>query len=100
MRKNSPFGWLRLKPSLLRGLIKFKISILKVGYEGELQMSEYNLFHLTNADGKKKKKIRKKLFLILNWRITKFRLFLVWYEMLFKGIKSYKYFGDCSLTIL
>ena len=100
MRKSSPFGWLTLKPSLLRGLIKFKISILKVGYEGELQMSEYNLFHSTNTDEKKKKKIRKKLFLILNWRITKFRLFLVWYEMLFKGIKSYKYFGDYSLTIL
>ena len=34
----------------------------------------------------------KKLFLILNWGISKFRLFLVWYEMLFQGIKSYKYF--------
>ena len=34
--KNSPFGWLTLKTSLLQGLIKFKIFFLKVKYEGEL----------------------------------------------------------------
>ena len=98
MRKISPFGWLALKTSLLRGFIKFKIFFLKVEYEGELRISESNLLHSTNADGKKE--FRKKLFLFLNWGITKFRLFLVWYEMLFEGVKSYKYFGDCSLTIL
>ena len=98
MRNISPFGWLTLKTSLLRGLIKFKIISLKVEYEGELRISECNLFHSTNADGKKE--LRKKLFLILNWGVTKFQLFLVWYEMLFEGIKSYKYVGDCSLTIL
>ena len=98
LRRISPFGWLTLKTSLLRGLIKIKIFFWKVGYEGELRISESNLFHSTNADGKKG--VGKKLFLILNWGITKFRLFLVWYEMLFEGIKSYKYFGGCSLTIL
>ena len=54
--------------------------------------------HLTNADGKEE--LRKKLFLVLNWGITKFGLFLVWYEMLFEVIKSYRYFEDCSLTVL
>ena len=98
MGKISPYGWLTLKTSLLRGLIKLKIYYLKIEYEGELQISESNLFHSTNANGKKE--IKKELFLILNWGITKFRLFVVWYEMLFEGIKSYKYFEDFSLTIL
>ena len=72
MRKISPLGWLTLK-TLLRGLIKLKIFFLKVEHEGELRISKSNLFHSTNVDGKKK--LRKKLFLILNWGITKFRLF-------------------------
>ena len=93
MRKINPFGWLTLKTSLLRGLVKFKIFFLKVEYERELR-----IFHSTNADGKKE--LRKKLFLNLNWGITKFRLFLVWYKMLLEGINSCKYFGYCSLTIL
>ena len=48
-----------LKTLLLKGLIKFKIFFLKVEYKGELQISESNLFHSSNADGKKgiKKKI-------------------------------------------
>ena len=75
MRKISPFGWLTLKASLLRGLIKSTIFLLKAEYEGELRISKSNLFHSTNTDGKKE--LRKKLFLILNWGITKFRLFLV-----------------------
>ena len=56
MRKISPFEWLTLKRSLLPGLIKFKILFLKVEYEGELRISESNLFYLTNADGKKEMK--------------------------------------------
>ena len=53
VRKSSPFGWLTLKTSLLRGLIKFKIFFLKVEYEGELRISASNLFHSTNANEKK-----------------------------------------------
>ena len=34
VRKISPFAWLTLKTSLLRGLIKFKIFFLKVEYKG------------------------------------------------------------------
>ena len=51
--KNSSFRWLTLKT--LRGLIEFKI-LLKVEYEGELRISESNLFHSANADGKKELK--------------------------------------------
>ena len=46
------------------------IFLLKVEYEGELRISESNLFHSTNAD--EKKKLRKKLFLTLISAITKF----------------------------
>ena len=77
--------------SLLQGLIK--IFFLKVEYEGELRISESNLFHSTNAD--EKKKLRRKLFLTLNSAITKFWPFLVWYELLFEGLKWNKYFGEC-----
>ena len=63
VRKISPFVWLTLRTSLLRGLIKFKIFFLKVEYEGELRISEFDLFHSTNAD--RKKELRKKLFLTL-----------------------------------
>ena len=98
VRKISPFGWLTLKTLLLQGLTKFKTLISKVEHEGELQISKSNLFHSTNADGKKES--RKKLLLILNWGIIKFGLFLVWYEILLQGINSHKYFEDCSLTIL
>ena len=59
VRKISPFGWLTLKTSLLRGLRKFKIFSLKIEYEGEQPKSECNLFHSTNADGKKR--IKKKV---------------------------------------
>ena len=59
MTKISPFGWLTLKTSLLWDLIKFKTILLKVQYEGELRISESNLFHSTNADGKRE--LRKKL---------------------------------------
>ena len=48
-----------LKTSLLRGLIKFKIFFLKDEYEGELRISESNLFHSTNA-GEKKQKTKNK----------------------------------------
>ena len=48
-----------MKIPLLWGLMKFKIFFLKVEYEGELQISESNLFHSTNTDGKKE--LRKKL---------------------------------------
>ena len=54
-----------VKNIVTRGLIKFKIFSLKVEYEGELGIPESNLFHSTNADGKKE--LRKKLFLTLNW---------------------------------
>ena len=64
MRKISRLGWLKLKTSLLRGLIKFKIFFLKVEYEGELRISEFYLFHSTIAHGKNE--LRKTLFLILN----------------------------------
>ena len=77
VRKISSFGWLTLKTLLLPGLIKLKISYLKVEYEAELRISESNLYHSTNADGNKE--LRKKLFLISNWGITKFWLFLLWY---------------------
>ena len=90
--------WLRLKTSLLRVLRNFKIFSLKGEYEGELRISESNLFHSTNADVNNE--LSKKLFLILNCGISKFRLFLVWYEILFEGINSYYYFRDWSLTIL
>ena len=58
-----------LKTLLQRGLIKFRIFFLKVEYEGEFQISESNLFH-SYADGKKE--LRTKLFLTLNWEITRF----------------------------
>ena len=98
MRKISRFGLLTLKTSLLQGLIKFKIFFLNVEYEGQLQISESDLFHSSNAD--EKKELKKKLCLSLNWEITKFCLFFVWYELLFEGIKLNKYFVGCSLTIL
>ena len=59
VRKISLFGWLTLKTLLLRGLIKSKISSLKIEFKGELQIFEFNLFHSTNAD--RKKELRKKL---------------------------------------
>ena len=46
MRKISPFGWLTLKTSLLRGLEY-------VEYVRQLQVSRSNLFHSTNTNGKK-----------------------------------------------
>ena len=81
--KLRPFGWLMLKTLLKRGLIK-GMFFLEIGYEEELRISKSKLFHSTNADGKK----LKKLFLTFNWVINKFRLFLVWYELIFAGIKS------------
>ena len=71
---------------------------LKTEYEEELGISKLNLLHSTTADGKKELR-RRKLFLALNWGMTKFWLF-VWYELLLERIKSNKYFGGCSLTIL
>ena len=66
MRKNSAFGWLTFKTSLLRDLIKFKTILLKVQYEGELRISESNLFHSTNADGKRiKKKVTTMLYEVI-----------------------------------
>ena len=47
-----PFGWITLKTSLLRGLIKFRMSFLKIENEGELGITESNLFHSTDVDGK------------------------------------------------
>ena len=47
-----------MKIPLLWGLMKFKIFFLKVEYEGELQISELNLFHSTNTDGKKNQEKR------------------------------------------
>ena len=71
MSKISPLGWLTLKTSLLRGLIKFKMFSLKTEYEEELGISKLNLLHSTTADGKKELR-RRKLFLALNWGMTKF----------------------------
>ena len=71
MRKISPLGWLTLKTSLLRGLIKFKMFFLKTEYEEELGISKLNLLHSTTADGKKELR-RRKLFLALNWGMIKF----------------------------
>ena len=66
MRKISPFGWLTLKTLLLWDLIKFKTILLKVQYEGELRISESNLFHSTNADGKRiKKKVTTMLYEVI-----------------------------------
>ena len=48
-----------LKTSLLRGLIKFNCFFLKFEYEGELQISEPNLFRSTNND--RKKEIKEKV---------------------------------------
>ena len=59
-----------VKDIVIRGLIKSKIFFLKVEYEGELRIFESNLFHSTNADGKKE--LRKKLLPTLKWEITKF----------------------------
>ena len=53
VRKINPFEWLMLKGSLLRGRTKFETSFLKIEYEGELRISESNLFHSVNADEKK-----------------------------------------------
>ena len=58
MRKIYPFGWETLKTSLLRGLIKSKIRLLKVKYEADLRISDSNLFHLINVD---KKRINEKV---------------------------------------
>ena len=71
MSKISPLGWLTLKTSLLRGLIKFKMFFLKTEYEEELGISKLNLLHSATADGKKELR-RRKLFLALNWGMTKF----------------------------
>ena len=62
---------------LLRGLMKFQIFFKKTEYEGELQISNSNLFHQLMQ---MEKRIKKKV-------IPYFEL----YEMLFKGIKSNKY---------
>ena len=53
MRKIDPFGCETLKTSLLRGLIKSKILLIKVKYEADLPISDSNLFHLINVDEKK-----------------------------------------------
>ena len=37
----------------IRDLMKFKIFFLKIKCEGELRISESNLFHSNNAGGKK-----------------------------------------------
>ena len=42
----------------------------KVELEGELRLSEFNLFHSINDDGQKR--IEEKLFLTLIWKITKY----------------------------
>ena len=42
------------KNEFIRDLMKFKIFFLKIKYEGELRISESNLFHSNNAGGKKK----------------------------------------------
>ena len=66
MRKISPFRWLTLKTSFLEDLIKFKTILLKVQCEGELRISESNLFHSTNADGKRiKKKVTTMLYEVI-----------------------------------
>ena len=41
------------KNEFIRDLMKFKIFFLKIKYEGELRISESNLFHSNNAGGKK-----------------------------------------------
>ena len=48
-------------------------------YEGKLWISEFHLFYSANADGKKE--LRRKFFLTLNRRITKFWLFLFLFGM-------------------
>ena len=42
---------------------KIKTILWKVQHEGELGISESNLFHSTNADGKKE--LRKKLYAVI-----------------------------------
>ena len=71
MRKISPFGcaFVTMRSHKVIFIIII-IFLLKVEYEGELRISESNLFHSTNAD--EKKKLRKKLFLTLISAITKF----------------------------
>ena len=70
MRKISPFGCAFVTMRSHKVIFIIIIFLLKVEYEGELRISESNLFHSTNAD--EKKKLRKKLFLTLNSAITKF----------------------------
>ena len=52
-KKDLSFSVIEVKnTSLLHGLTNFKMFLLKVEYEGELQISKSNLFHSANADGK------------------------------------------------
>ena len=96
MGKLRPFEWLILKTLLKRGLTKIKMFFLELDTK---KSCEYPNPSYSIQVMLMEKKL-KKLFLTFNWVITKFRLFLVWYELIFAGIKSYKYFGDCSLKIL
>ena len=78
--KISRFGWLTLKTSLLRGLIRFKIFFLKVEYEGELQikMNEELRKAATCFKGNKLRKVAtcfKANKLSLNASKTKYFLF-------------------------
>ena len=89
--KISPFGWLTLKTSLPRGLTKFKIFFLKVDCEGELRISESNLLHSANTDGKKE--LRKDLFLTLNWGASSFSYFLFGMNCYLKNLTQINILG-------
>ena len=78
--------------------MKFKIFFLKVEYEGELQISESNLFHSTNTDGKKeprKKIIDRGKSVELNGSI------FMMYQWVFLGkLKDCEYFVVRNLAYL
>ena len=97
VRKIYPFGWETLKTSLLRGLIKSKILLLKVKYEADLRISDSNLFHLINVD---KKRINEKVVPYV--KLENHQVLIISYLVRIASwrIKLYKYFRDCSLTIL
>ena len=70
--EKNEFLWVVDIKNIIRDLMKFKIFFLKIKYEGELRISESNLFHSNNASGKK---IKKSYFLLYTGQSPSFDYF-------------------------